>query len=104
VIVASTVPVDADAQVAGGAVPARRRSLGSGFVIDPSGLIVTNRHVIEGANEITVNFTDGSSLSATLVAAAVISFFTVAAGAYEMLLARPLVGVRSDFGDRKSVV
>jgi uncharacterized membrane protein len=33
-----------------------------------------------------------------LVAAAVISFFTVAAGAYEMLLARPLLGVRSDFG------
>ena len=33
-----------------------------------------------------------------LVAAAVISFFTVAAGSYEMLLAKPLLGVRSDFG------
>ena len=36
-------------------------SLGSGFVIDPSGLIVTNNHVIEGADEIIINFTDGPS-------------------------------------------
>ncbi len=38
-------------------------SLGSGFVIDgENGLIVTNNHVIEGADEITVNFNDGSKL------------------------------------------
>ena len=37
-------------------------SLGSGFVIDPSGLIVTNNHVIEGADEIMVGFQDGSRL------------------------------------------
>jgi serine protease Do len=38
-------------------------SLGSGFVIDASeGLIVTNHHVIDGADEITVNFNDGSRL------------------------------------------
>jgi serine protease Do len=37
-------------------------SLGSGFVIDPGGLVVTNNHVIEGADEILVNFTDGTSL------------------------------------------
>jgi serine protease Do len=37
-------------------------SLGAGFVIDPSGLIVTNNHVIEGADDIYVNFTDGSKL------------------------------------------
>ncbi len=42
-------------------------SLGSGFVIDPQGLIVTNNHVIEGADEITVNFPDGASLKAELV-------------------------------------
>lgn len=42
-------------------------SLGSGFVIDPKGLIVTNYHVIEGADEITVNFPDGTSLIAELV-------------------------------------
>ena len=38
-------------------------SLGSGFVIDGvKGLIVTNNHVIDGADEITVNFNDGSKL------------------------------------------
>ncbi len=37
-------------------------SLGSGFVVDPSGLIVTNNHVIKGADEIFINFTDGSKL------------------------------------------
>jgi len=42
-------------------------SLGSGFVIDPQGLIVTNNHVIEGADEITVNFPDGLSLKADIV-------------------------------------
>jgi serine protease Do len=42
-------------------------SLGSGFVIDASGYIVTNNHVIEGADEITVNFTDGSKLKVTEV-------------------------------------
>jgi serine protease Do len=36
------------------------RSLGSGFVIDASGLIVTNNHVIEGAREIIVGFHDGT--------------------------------------------
>lgn len=40
----------------------RVSSLGSGFVIDPSGLIVTNNHVIEDADEIIVNFTDGTKL------------------------------------------
>ena len=38
-------------------------SLGSGFVINgKDGLIVTNNHVIEGADEITVVFRDGSKL------------------------------------------
>jgi serine protease Do len=37
-------------------------SLGSGFVIDPSGLVVTNNHVIEGADEIIINFVDGTKL------------------------------------------
>ncbi|HEV7308714.1 MAG TPA: DegQ family serine endoprotease [Ensifer sp.] len=42
-------------------------SLGSGFVIDPSGFIVTNNHVIEGADDIEINFANGSKLKATLV-------------------------------------
>ncbi len=40
----------------------RVRSLGSGFVIDPSGIIVTNNHVIEGAEEISASFNDGTKL------------------------------------------
>jgi serine protease Do len=43
-------------------LPRRVSSLGAGFVIDPSGLIVTNNHVIEGADDIYVNFIDGSKL------------------------------------------
>jgi serine protease Do len=49
------------------APPQRVQSLGSGFVIDPSGIIVTNYHVIEDADEITANFNDGSKLPATLI-------------------------------------
>ncbi len=49
------------------APPRRATSLGSGFVIDPSGLIVTNNHVIEGADEIAVNFHDDTSLKAKLI-------------------------------------
>ncbi|MEO0822042.1 MAG: DegQ family serine endoprotease [Pseudomonadota bacterium] len=50
--------------------PQRQRpatSLGSGFVISPEGFVVTNNHVIEDADEITVNFVDGTSLDATLI-------------------------------------
>ncbi|MDY8108614.1 Do family serine endopeptidase [Fulvimarina sp. 2208YS6-2-32] len=45
----------------------RVQSLGSGFVIDPSGIVVTNNHVIQDADEITVNFADGSKLEAELL-------------------------------------
>jgi serine protease Do len=51
----------------GDSTPRRVQSLGSGFVIDPSGIIVTNNHVIEGADEITANFTDGTKRTATLI-------------------------------------
>ncbi len=47
--------------------PRRINSLGSGFVIDPSGLVVTNNHVIADADEISVIFNDGSKLTAELV-------------------------------------
>ncbi|HXL99415.1 MAG TPA: DegQ family serine endoprotease [Rhizomicrobium sp.] len=48
-------------------VPRRVTSLGSGFVIDPSGLIVTNYHVIDQAEQITVTLNDGTSLPARVV-------------------------------------
>jgi serine protease Do len=41
--------------------------VGSGFVIDPSGLIVTNYHVVENAFEITVTLSDGTLLRGKLV-------------------------------------
>src|SRR5215207_3801461 len=42
-------------------------SLGSGFVVDPTGIIVTNNHVIEGAEEIEVKFPDGLALKGELL-------------------------------------
>ncbi len=45
----------------------RSNSLGSGFVIDPSGIVITNNHVIADANEITVIFTNGQKLRAEVV-------------------------------------
>jgi len=51
----------------GDAKPQKAQALGSGFVIDPSGLVVTNNHVIEGADEITVILQDNTNLKAELV-------------------------------------
>ena len=47
--------------------PRRVSSLGSGFVIDPAGIVVTNNHVIAEADEITVIFNDGSRLKAEVI-------------------------------------
>lgn len=47
----------------------RRRALGSGFVWDAQGHIVTNNHVIDGADRITVTFSDGTTVEARLVGA-----------------------------------
>lgn len=53
----------------GGNQPQQRRvqSLGSGFVIDPDGLVVTNNHVVEDADEVTVTFSDGETLDAEIL-------------------------------------
>lgn len=45
----------------------RSNALGSGFVISEDGFIVTNNHVIEGADEITVEFRSGDLLEAELI-------------------------------------
>ena len=47
--------------------PQKQRSLGSGFVIDNAGYIVTNRHVVNGADDIDVQFSNGKSYKAKLV-------------------------------------
>ncbi len=53
------VPGDAGRQV--------QRSLGSGVIVDPSGLVVTNVHVIEGADEVKVALADKREFEAEIV-------------------------------------
>ncbi|WP_223425264.1 Do family serine endopeptidase [Tateyamaria pelophila] len=47
--------------------PRRSSALGSGFVISEDGYVVTNNHVIEGADEILIEFFNGSELKATVI-------------------------------------
>ncbi|MGH6666134.1 MAG: DegQ family serine endoprotease, partial [Pseudolabrys sp.] len=53
--------------VPGGGGPQVQRSLGSGVIVDPSGLVVTNVHVIEGADEVKVALADKREFEATIV-------------------------------------
>jgi len=50
-------------------IPQQRRqaSLGSGFIIDPDGYIVTNHHVVDGADEIMVRLHDNTAIQAEVV-------------------------------------
>ncbi len=50
-----------------GPQPRRSSALGSGFVISEDGYVVTNNHVIEGADEILIEFFSGQELKATLI-------------------------------------
>ena len=47
--------------------PRRVNSLGSGFIIDPSGVVVTNNHVISEADEVSVILNDGTTLKAEVI-------------------------------------
>jgi serine protease Do len=47
--------------------PRKTNSLGSGFIIDPSGIVVTNNHVIADADEINVIMNDGTKIKADIV-------------------------------------
>ena len=47
--------------------PRNTSALGSGFVISEDGFVVTNNHVIEGADEIAVEFPNGTEYAATVV-------------------------------------
>ncbi|MEM8631440.1 MAG: Do family serine endopeptidase [Pseudomonadota bacterium] len=47
--------------------PRRNSALGSGFVISEDGFIVTNNHVIEGADEILIEFFSGAELPASVI-------------------------------------
>src|SRR3954469_14032629 len=56
-------------QIPGGAAPTERvqNALGSGVIVDPAGIIVTNAHVIRGADEITVVLSDRREFEATVL-------------------------------------
>jgi serine protease Do len=77
----------------GGMQPRKTNSLGSGFIVDTSGIVVTNNHVIADADEINVIMNDGTKIKATLVGVdkktdlAVLKFTPV----------KPLISVK--FGD-----
>ena len=78
----SLVPILSDATNAAGSASISsgksleqrgKTALGSGFIIDPDGLIVTNNHVIEGAFDVSVTFMDGTIAHAAIVATTKIS-------------------------------
>jgi serine protease Do len=73
--------------------PSTRQSLGSGFIIDPSGVIVTNNHVIDGAYDITVTLQDNQVLKAKLIAASPVADLAV----LQVHAGKPLPSVA--FGD-----
>jgi Do/DeqQ family serine protease len=67
VYVRTAVQKDSNTNSNGPAQFANQASQGSGFIIDPSGYIVTNRHVIENASEITVTLFDNRHFQAQVV-------------------------------------
>src|SRR3954447_1436143 len=48
-------------------IPRKAVAMGSGFIIDKAGYIVTNNHVVEGAKEIKVKLADGREFTAKLI-------------------------------------
>ena len=53
-----------------GGAPQRQqpmRALGSGFIVDPSGFVVTNNHVVDNASEVKVTLQDGTTYTAKVV-------------------------------------
>jgi serine protease Do len=80
-------------QVAQPSSTSTRESLGSGFIIDPTGVIVTNNHVIANAYDITVTLQDNQELKATLLATSTVADLAV----LKVNAAKPLPTV--PFGD-----
>ena len=85
--------------VAAPASPRGTRVIGSGFIIDPGGLIVTNQHVVDRAKDILVMLHDGTLLRATLVNASALADVAVIRVTPEA----PLPAVRFGDSDRVKV-
>jgi S1-C subfamily serine protease len=61
------ITVTSDQPTPFGGQQQQQRSQGSGFVIDDSGHVVTNEHVVDGAKSVSVQFWNGSTYKATVV-------------------------------------
>ena len=46
-----------------------RRGTGTGFIVDPAGVILTNQHVVDGAERVMVKLADGRSFKAAIIGA-----------------------------------
>lgn len=68
-VLPAVVNISVERLVKTGSTVERRRFLGSGFFIDPSGQILTNRHVVDGAFQITATTNDRRQYEAHLLAA-----------------------------------
>jgi serine protease Do len=79
----------------------RGTSLGSGFVIDGEGYIVTNNHVIQGAEDITVIFRDDTQLKAKLIGSD--SRIDVALLKVELPNKKPLPAIKWGDSDKERV-
>ncbi len=92
------------------AEPGPRQGQGSGFIISDDGLIVTNHHVIEGAETVTIKLADGTRHDATVIGSDPLTdialldiegqdFPTVAFGSSEELrVGEEVLAVGSPFG------
>ena len=85
-----------------GGPPRRIKVYGSGFIIDPSGIIVTNKHVIDGAFDIKATLSDGTLVSASLLAASAPGRYRGAEGECRPHAAPPRVGQQRRFANRRS--